>query len=94
MERTKLFHRICRMHKILKDFYFNSIFAIMVVKKFKIRIKNLQYNKRSLRKKISLLVVHANDNKFEGFFPQLFLQILTCGQPINKIFSRNDHLYL
>lgn len=72
----------------------------MVVKKFKIRIKNLQfnkiwkYNKRSLRKKISLLVVHANDNKFEGFFPQLFLQILTCGQPINKIFSRNDHLYL
>lgn len=88
------------MHKILKDFYFNSIFAIMVVKKFKIRIKNLQfnkiwkYNKRSLRKKISLLVVHANDNKFEGFFPQLFLQILTCGQPINKIFSRNDHLYL
>lgn len=66
------------MHKILKDFYFNSIFAIMVVKKFKIRIKNLQfnkiwkYNKRSLRKKISLLVVHANDNKFEGFFPNYF----------------------
>lgn len=40
-----MFYRIYRMHKILKDFYFNSIFAIIVIKNLNSH-KILQFNKR------------------------------------------------